>query len=136
MATNDDRRTGPALPGRLQLVRPARQQMTQAARTLRQEATLSERLLWSALRGGQMRGFKFRRQHPIGPFIVDFFCAASGLIVEIDGPIHHGQHDSDRERQELLESRGYRVLRVRAQEVEQHMASVLQRVAAALADPR
>ncbi len=83
-----------------------------------------------------MRGLKFRRQHPVGPFVVNFFCAAAGLIVEIDGPVHDGQHDRDRERQELLESRGYRVLRVTAQEVEQDMKSVLEQVAAVLAKLR
>ena len=88
--------------------------------------------MWEALRGGQLDGFKFRRQHPIGPFVVDFFCASAGLILEIDGAIHSSREAGDRERQLLLESRDYRVLRFSAEEVENDLGRVLQRVAEAL----
>jgi len=87
------------------------------AQEFRKEQTPSERILWQALRGRQL-GVKFRRQHPIGPFIVDFFCAQRALIVEVDGSVHAGQVERDCERQELLEFCGYRVVRVMAYDVE------------------
>jgi very-short-patch-repair endonuclease len=78
---------------------------------------------------------KFRRQHPFGPFVVDFFCAERRLIVEVDGPIHAEQIDYDRERQSVLEACGYRVLRVSADAVTTDLEEVLASIARALADP-
>ena len=91
--------------------------MTEVARDFRKEPTPSEQLLWQALRNRQVDGRKFRRQQPIGPFVVDFFCGAERLIVEVDGPIHEQQRQQDEQRQELLESLGLRFLRVSANEV-------------------
>ncbi len=81
------------------------------ARRLRQTMTQPELLLWKTLRGRRFRGWKFRRQVPIGPFIVDFFCAEQKLIIEIDGSVHAFKLRSDMKRQEFLERAGYRVLR-------------------------
>ncbi|MBI3678451.1 MAG: DUF559 domain-containing protein [Proteobacteria bacterium] len=83
------------------------------ARNLRQDATDAECKLWRSLRGKELGGFRFRRQQPIGPYVVDFFCSAAKLIIELDG----GQHGEDRNvsydaaRTRWLEARGYRVLR-------------------------
>jgi very-short-patch-repair endonuclease len=82
--------------------------MTEIARKLRREQTASEAILWEALRNRKLEGRKFRRQHPIGKFVVDFYCNAEGLIVEVDGSIHElpEQQELDRQRQFLLESLG------------------------------
>jgi len=80
------------------------------ARELRQEATDAERRLWSALRDRRLRGYRFRRQHPIGPFIVDFACTRHRLIVEADGG-QHADNEADRRRTAWLESEGWRALR-------------------------
>jgi len=81
------------------------------ARQLRQELTPAERKLWNALRGRQLSGFKFRRQHPIGVFIVDFCCPAEKLIIELDGSQHLHSQEYDQSRTEFLESQGYRLIR-------------------------
>src|SRR5882724_8686520 len=81
------------------------------ARALRQNMTEAEKRVWQILRLHRMRGCKFRRQVPIGRYIVDFVCHEARLIVEIDG----GQHDTwsprEAERHEFLQSAGYRILR-------------------------
>jgi very-short-patch-repair endonuclease len=78
------------------------------ARRLRLTPTDAEIRLWSRLRRKQLEGFRFRRQHPLGPYVVDFFCAARKLIVEVDG----GQHAEDSAvRANWLEARGYRLIR-------------------------
>ena len=81
------------------------------ARALRREATFPERLLWGRLRGGRLNGWKFRRQHPVGPYIVDFYCHEVGLVVELDGRSHDGRVRQDRERTRWLEQHGLRVIR-------------------------
>ena len=72
--------------------------------------TDAERRLWSALRGRRLRGFKFRRQHPIGPFIVDFACIEHHVVIEADGGQHADSVDDFR-RTAWLEAHGWRVLR-------------------------
>ncbi len=98
---------------------------------LRQESTPTEELLWSRLRNRQLYGLKFRRQHPIGQFIVDFYCAETRLIVEIDGPVHEQQRERDRERASILEEGGRRIIRVTDQEVERDIEAILERIAKA-----
>jgi len=85
----------------------------QFARALRHEATDEERLLWSYLRSKQFAGRRFRRQQPIGPYVVDFYCSAAKLIVELDGSHHWEaeQHAYDEARTLWLAANGYRVLR-------------------------
>jgi very-short-patch-repair endonuclease len=80
------------------------------ARKLRRDATDAEIRLWSALRDRRLRGYRFRRQHPIGDFIVDFVCTRHHLIVEADGG-QHAADEGDRRRTAWLESEGWRVLR-------------------------
>ncbi|MFZ2236602.1 MAG: DUF559 domain-containing protein [Dokdonella sp.] len=81
----------------------------QNARKLRSHSTDAEQKLWQRLRGGQLNGLKFRRQHPLPPYIVDFVCLAQGLIVELDGSQHSAKVDAQRTRS--LEQRGFRVVR-------------------------
>src|SRR5205823_7464611 len=80
------------------------------ARHLRRAATDAERRLWSALRDRRLEGYRFRRQFPIGRFIVDFACTRHRLIVEADGS-QHADSQSDRARTAWLETEGWRVLR-------------------------
>lgn len=103
----------------------------QRARDLRQEQTGAEALLWEHLRGRRLLGLKFRRQYPVGRFIVDFYCPERRLIVEVDGPIHDQQPGRDEDRDEILSSQGCTVLHLTNAEVEQNLAAALQRIAAA-----
>jgi len=72
--------------------------LRQASRRMRRQLTKSEDLLWQALRKRQLTGLKFRRQHPIGPGIVDFYCHEKRLAVEVDGDIHLDRDVSERDR--------------------------------------
>jgi len=99
--------------------------LKQLARELRRNSTLSEVLLWQRLRGGQMLGYDFHRQKPIGEYIVDFFCPKLGLIIEIDGESHAEKTKLDRRRQEELESLGFHVLRFWDFDVKRNMEAVL-----------
>jgi very-short-patch-repair endonuclease len=86
--------------------------MTPIARDLRQRQTQSEAILWEVLRDRQILGYKFRRQRPVGRFVVDFFCAEAKLALEIDGLIHNYQQAADIERQQIIEALGMRFVRV------------------------
>ena len=81
------------------------------ARRLRRDQTEVEKKLWSLLRNRKLVGWKFRRQQPIGPYIVDFLCPEAGLIVELDGGQHLEQEEYDLKRTKYLESKGYKVVR-------------------------
>src|SRR5262245_57379056 len=81
------------------------------ARELRHDMTPTEKILWRLLRDRRFAGFKFRRQKPIGGFIVDFYCARARLVIELDGESHVGKEAPDQERQDALERRGLKVLR-------------------------
>ena len=94
----------------------------------------AERALWSLLRG-QRLGVKFRRQQPLGPYIVDFFCEQAGLVVEVDGAPHFPRPDRDRVRDALLRAAGLTVLRVPNREVLEHSDRVLDRIRALLPSP-
>ncbi len=106
--------------------------LIQNAKTLRQQATFPERLLWSRLRRGQIHGHRFRRQHPIANYVVDFYCVDANLIIEVDGNSHIGQKQHDRDRQNHLESLGYRVLRVTNDDILKEIDSVVEGVAHAV----
>jgi adenine-specific DNA-methyltransferase len=81
------------------------------ARELRRDSTDAERALWQDLRGRRFEGFRFRRQRPIGAFIVDFVCLERQLVIELDGDQHAEQIEYDRQRTAALERLGYQVLR-------------------------
>ena len=101
------------MPGRIKPPLPTRTLVH--ARVLRREMTDAERLLWRHLRGGQLEGLKFRRQHPIPPYIADFCCIEHKLIIELDGSQHSQQADEARTR--FLESRGWTLMRFRDNDV-------------------
>ena len=97
--------------------------------------TFPEVLLWQALRGGQVGGLRFRRQHPIGPYVLDFYCPALRLAVEIDGAAHDNPDRAGRDlrRDAWLAGQGIRVLRVPAADIlsEEKREGVLDTIAAA-----
>jgi very-short-patch-repair endonuclease len=108
--------------------------MTVTAKQLRKNSTDAERALWRALRSRQLGGYKFRRQQPLGPFIVDFVCLESRLIVEVDGGQHNDtvQKVMDQARTDWLQMRGFRVLRFWHDEVLTQLDAVAQAIANAL----
>jgi very-short-patch-repair endonuclease len=99
---------------------------------LRREATTAESLLWELLRDRRLLGRKFRRQHPIGQFIADFFCDDARLIIEIDGAVHREptQQERDRLREEILREHGFAMLRFTNEQIFNHTEQVLQEIAA------
>ena len=108
------------------------QKLKPLARQMRREPTPATHKLWQHLRDRQLLGLKFRRQHTIDRFIVDFYCREAQLIIEVDGPIHDYSVEEDAIRQEFLESQGFQVLRFSNQEVLETIGSVLERIAAAV----
>jgi len=96
------------------------------ARTMRRNMTEAEFRLWLRLRARAVEGLKFRRQVPIGPFIVDFFCAERRLVVEIDGSQHFAEAAiaADARRTAWLEARGFRVLRLTNPDVMNNVEAV------------
>ncbi len=98
------------------------------ARVLRQRMTPAESALWQRLRNRRLHGLKFRRQHPIGRAIVDFYCAEKRLVIEVDGGIHETQREHDAAREAYLRERGYRVLRFHNHDVLENIEVVLERI--------
>jgi len=114
----------------------AEQKMSrQRARQLRKSMTDAEQALWTRLRQRQVLGHKFRRQHPLGGYIVDFVCLAEKMVVEVDGGQHDENRDYDERRSHWLEQQGYQVLRFWNHEVLQHLDAVVRAIAAALPPP-
>ena len=109
-------------------IRGVSQRTNDAARQNRKRQTDAECVLWDALRNRQLAGLKFRRQQPLGPFVVDFCCADRRLIVEIDGETHEDQRDYDQARTEHLSAYEYQVLRFTNDEVCQDLDNVLRRI--------
>lgn len=107
------------------------------ARELRRNQTNTEKLLWNKIRNRQLKGYKFRRQHPLSIYIVDFYCHEARLIVELDGPIHElkGNKDNDKERTRRLNLLGLEVMRFRNEEVEININEVLRKIGAFLPNP-
>ncbi len=95
------------------------------ARHLRNNSTLSEVLLWDAIKSGKMRGYGFNRQKPLDQYIVDFYCKELNLVIEIDGFSHDFKIESDRRRQEKLESFGLTILRFEDIAVKKDLGNVL-----------
>ncbi|HKW07789.1 MAG TPA: endonuclease domain-containing protein [Candidatus Dormibacteraeota bacterium] len=110
---------------------------TITSRRLRRSMGRTEVRLWAGLKARQVDGWKFRRQHPIGPYFVDFYCPAARLIVEVDGPAHdddnHG--DRDRLRDVWLDRQGYRVVRIPVRDIDEDMTEVLERIFMELSAP-
>jgi very-short-patch-repair endonuclease len=102
------------------------------AREMRAQQTAAEQHLWRRIRKEQVLGFKFRRQHTIDRFIVDFYCTKTHLVIEVDGSIHDEQVEDDQLRTEFLEQLGIRVLRFTNGEVLQQIDGVIERIAEVL----
>jgi very-short-patch-repair endonuclease len=95
-------------------IRPLKRVTNQTRRRaveLRRNATTPEQLLWSILSRRQLGGLKFRRQHPIEPYIVDFYCSSANLVIELDGESHEGRQIYDKDRAGQLTKLGVRILR-------------------------
>ncbi len=104
---------------------------TDLQRRLRQEQTASEARLWELLRGRRL-GAKFRRQHPVQPYVADFACVEARLVVELDGGVHRLRETEDFVRQQTLEAAGWRVLRVANEAVWGDLDGVVELIRAAL----
>ena len=105
------------------------------AKELRRQMTPAENKLWKHLRRGQLKEFHFRRQHPVGHFILDFYCAPCKLVIEVDGEIHQHRQEEDAARTAELMNHGYTVIRFKNHEVMKQIESVvgkIQEVAAEL----
>ncbi len=113
---------------RLEVPESLRREMVEVARQFRKGATKSEQLLWQALRGKKLDGLKFRRQQPIGLFVVDFYNSDYRLVIEVDGPIRDFQKQADQERQAILEMLGLHILRVKAALVERDLPAALEMI--------
>ncbi len=118
----------PSQPGRELEGGPVRARPTQQARALRRNATPAENQLWKYLRKTQIQKYKFTRQYPIGPYIVDFCCRTARLVIELDGGHHATQQESDIARQQDLEDHGYRVIRFWNNEVFENIEGVMFKV--------
>lgn len=113
--------------GRIRRTTP---ELMQRAKILRQEATEAECVFWEAVRGRRCGGLKFRRQHAVGQFILDFWCPEHRLLVELDGGIHDRADVAahDREREAWIRRYGVRILRFRNEEVLTNLETVLQTI--------
>ena len=113
---------------------PISKRLLNRCRELRSSSTRAERRLWSRLRGWQLHGFKFRRQHPVGTFIVDFYCHEAKLAIEIDGGQHAEENQSvyDEKRTADLQGKGITVLRFWNIDVLRNVQGVLETIAEAL----
>ncbi|MBK8024413.1 MAG: endonuclease domain-containing protein [Chloroflexi bacterium] len=111
---------------RIRQPRDFKHKMHDLAGELRQRETLSEMKLWAALRSRQLEGRKFRRQVPVGGYVLDFYCAEENLAVEIDGGIHEKQQEADMLRQSALEELGVRFVRLPVEQVKNDFDSVLE----------
>ena len=100
----------------------------QAAKEMRQSMTDAEQLLWVALRKNQLDGLHFRRQQVIDGFIVDFYCHAAGLIVEVDGPYHEDQKEYDTNRDQIMATHGLHTLRFTNDQIQNHLPTALQKI--------
>ena len=104
------------------------QTLLQHARSMRRQPTTAEQVLWQRLRRSQLGNYKFRRQQPLGQYIVDFYCHQTRLIIEIDGDVHAHQETYDAERTAWLEANGYRVVRFSNMDVVKNTDGVLQMI--------
>jgi very-short-patch-repair endonuclease len=104
---------------------------------LRRELTSAEALVWERVRDRKFRGLKFRRQHPIGAYVVDFFCDELRLVLEVDGGVHlePEQQARDLERQAIIESLGLRVFRISNSAVETDLEGAIDQISHAQTSP-
>ncbi len=105
------------------------------AKELRRQMTPAERILGEALRANRLEGVHFRRQQVIDGFIVDFYCHAARLVIEVDGDIHHQQGVYDKDRDKILAARGLRILRFQNRDILQDLEKVLAQIVGACRQP-
>lgn len=105
------------------------------ARELRRDGSQAECICWGLLRDRRIDGSKFRRQHPIGPYIADFACVARKLVIEIDGEQHAFQREADAHRTAFLNRDGWRVVRFWANEVVENPEGIWSAIQIALREP-
>ena len=105
------------------------------AKVFRKDSTEAEKLLWPYLKAKRFRGYKFRRQEPIGKFIADFVCYEKKIIIELDGSPHLEQKERDRERDDWLKANGFRVLRFWNNELQDNLEGVLNIIREQLESP-
>jgi very-short-patch-repair endonuclease len=112
------------------LFQGASQKIFENARSLRKELTDAENALWQELRNRKLNGLKFRRQHPIGSYIADFYCSEHKLVIEVDGNVHETNvaKYNDASRTNDLQIMGIKVMRFTNKEVEQKMSEVLNKI--------
>ena len=110
------------------------QSLTHRRRELRRNSTRAEAFLWTVLRKSQLDGKKFRRQHSIGPYIVDFYCPECRVIVELDGAVHAGLLAAERDirRTQFLKNLGMEILRYENEQVLKNRESVIESIRAVL----
>lgn len=116
-----------------QVVQPVK---VERSRAFRGAPTSAERALWRALRKGRLGGWKFRRQQLVDGFIVDFYCHALLLVVEVDGLVHDENREADLRRDEILSARGLTVLRFPNAAVLESLPTVLQAILIGAGKPR
>jgi very-short-patch-repair endonuclease len=101
-------------------------QHTQRAQSLRKQAPKAERLLWNALSAlHKTTTFKFRRQHPLHPYIADFACVKARLIIELDGPSHDTRQTYDAKRETVLRNQGWAILRFSNEDVQKNLEGIV-----------
>ncbi|MHC1707095.1 MAG: endonuclease domain-containing protein [Bacteroidales bacterium] len=112
----------------------AEPEILRLAGELRNHSTKAEKILWQQIRGKKILGYKFRRQHAVDQFILDFFCYEALLAIEVDGEVHNESYQAERdeERSKLLNRFGIHVLRFTNQQVENNIDQVLQEIKNAL----
>lgn len=108
----------------------ARPALRQRAKQLRQEATDAEEMIWQRLRNRQLAGLKFRRQHPFGKFILDFYCPERRVAIELDVAAHNRQPEYDQLRQQMLEEAKIRILRLPNSLISDNIAAALRQIEA------
>ncbi|MEN8253296.1 MAG: endonuclease domain-containing protein [Patescibacteria group bacterium] len=103
---------------------------TELARKLRKKLTPEERKLWNKIKNRQLLEYKFRRQQPIGPYVLDFYCADKKLAIELDGGHHNDEEtkEYDKERSEFIENQGIKVIRFWNQEVNKNINLVIDQI--------
>ncbi|RIK22424.1 MAG: methionine synthase, partial [Chloroflexi bacterium] len=111
--------------------------LLELVRDFRKNPTDAEKMVWECLRARRLNGFKFRRQHPIGRYIVDFYCHTAQLIVEIDGDIHDipDQMEYDQIREEELRALDLTIIRFRNERIMNDLMQVLEEIASYLPSP-
>ncbi|HEX6749560.1 MAG TPA: endonuclease domain-containing protein [Longimicrobium sp.] len=115
-------------------IRGTTQELDEAAREMRKKSTPAEDVLWQRLRRGALDGYRFRRQHAVGRFVLDLYCAERKLVVEVDGKYHDEEEQRlrDEYRTRALEQSGFKVIRFTNEEVLTDLASVVGRITEAL----